>query len=73
MSTSSKERFRRALVETAEAFLERGDAVEWPGLGTLRVKHQSSTIRRPSQDEAVIEPPREEIIFEAESREAESG
>lgn len=68
MSLPSDERFRRILVETARDFLERSDDVEWPGLGTLRVKHRSSTIRQSSEAQTVIEPPREEIVFEAESR-----
>lgn len=46
--------------------LMQGDAVSLPGLGRLEVQHQPSHVDE-SEDRRMIVPPRDSIIFIAES------
>lgn len=64
MSTISKEELVQALVAVTREALEDKETVEWPAFGTFQVEHQPSRMREQPDGQAVLEPPREIVVFE---------
>jgi len=44
--------------------LERGEAVEVPGMGTFRVEHRTSELDQQDDGNVAVRPPRDQIGFD---------
>ncbi len=67
MNRISRDQAVAALVEVVREALVQGEEVHLPDLGTLRVEHRPSTTATLPDGETVMQPPRDEIVFAAQS------
>ncbi|PSQ82131.1 MAG: hypothetical protein BRD46_00385 [Bacteroidetes bacterium QS_8_68_15] len=58
------ERVAEALGACVREALERGEAVEVPGMGTFRVEHRTSELDQQDDGNVAVRPPRDQIVFD---------
>ena len=55
------------LADIVRDALTRGETIHVPGLGTFGVEHRSSQIEEQPDGKVVMRPPRDAVVFSAES------
>lgn len=63
MESYSFEQVAKALAAVTRRRLVRGDAVELPGIGTLEVRHERSTVIERENGETMLQPPNDHVVF----------
>lgn len=53
----------QALAKIVRRMLVRGESVDLPGLGTLDVRHERSTIEERADGEILLRPPKDHVVF----------
>ena len=67
MTTITTEQIKDKLAEVVREALANGQAVEFPGLGTLRVEHKPSEMIEDENGQIVMRPPRDAVVFVPEA------
>lgn len=67
MPESPEDELIHALGRVARERLTGGEVVPLPGLGTLRVRHEPSRVRKTPEGRSELLPPRDAVVFESET------
>lgn len=63
MESYSFEEVTKALAAVVRRRLVEGDPVELPGIGTLEVRHERSTVVEREDGEMALQPPNDHVAF----------
>lgn len=66
METPSQQDVAAALAKVVRRKLVRGESVTLPGLGTLDVRHERSTVEERASGETILQPPKDHVTFTPE-------